>query len=314
MDNTIYVPLINPVKLVNIDRANLDQYFTKQFDHYLFSEQILDFQEKVNYFQKIFKGEIIKLQFSSNLSPIQIDIINQYGNSVLTFTALQIRRNTYDPDYYIYEASINTYALDEGCYSMQVTVGTVLPIILVSEVFTITINIENTLFIEYFNSVYHEDVLFETGIKFSLRVPGIIAGFTPGTKDVIYEDQVLNNTLLSSRSYRNFKLFIGGSSGVPDWLIDKLNRAFSCDSVTIDGKDFCKADGAKWEEKNQEDYPMAGWTIDIRESVNRYSLVYVSGQIDSDKKLLVVHNIESKGFGDVSGNGDNNIVPIVELE
>lgn len=313
-DNTIYVPLINPMKFVNVARTNLAQYFTKQFDQYLFYEQLYDFEEKVNYFQRIFKGDTISLQFSSNFSPIQIDVINKYGNSVLTFVALQVRRNTYDPDYYIYEAVINTSALEEGCYSMQVTAGTTQPILLISEIFIITTDITNTLYFEYSNSVYHEDVLFETGIKFSMRVPGIIAGYTPGAKDVIYEDQILNNTLLSSRAYRNFKLFIGNSEGIPDWIIDKLNRVLSCDRVSIDGKLFCKADGAKWEEKPEENYAMAGWTIDLRESINRYSLIYQVGTIDANKKLLVVHNVESKGFGDVSGNGNNNVVPIVELE
>lgn len=313
-ENTIYVPIINPVKFVNIARANLQQYYTKQFDLFLYAEQIYNFQEKVSYFQKIFQGDQISLQFSSNLSPVQVDVINSDGNAVLPFTALQVRRNTYDPDYYIYEADINTSPLTEGCYSLQVTVGSAYPIILVSEIFVITTDITNTLLFEYSNTTYHEDVLFETGIKFSMRVPGIISGYTPGAKDVVYEDQVLNETLLSSRTFRNFKLFVGGAEGIPDWMIDKLNRVMGCDTVMIDGKFFTKAEGAKWEQKSEDTYPMNGWTLDLRETINRNSVIYQSGQIDSNKKLLVVHNIESKGFGDVSGQGNNNVVPIVELE
>jgi hypothetical protein len=126
-----------------------------------------------------------------------------------------------------------------------------------------TSNIKNTLFFEYENSSFYEDVIFETGIKFGLRVPGFLLYDEPGSQDVVYDDQDLNNTILSSQHFRNFKLFVGAPAGIPAWQIDRLDRIIGCDNFSIDGKYFSKPSGAKWEKSEQDNYPMQGWTIGL---------------------------------------------------
>jgi hypothetical protein len=313
MSNRIYIPIINPLKFVDDARANVAQYFTKQFDDFLFSEQIYDFQQPADGRQIFSLNDIISLQYSANFSPLQISFVSACDDAVwLTFTASSNIRNTYEPDYYLYEDNFDISALPVGSYYIKFEAGSPVQKTLRSETFRITSNIRNTLLFEYQNSSYYEDVIFETGIKFGLRVPGFLRYDEPGSQDVVYQDQNLNNTILSSNHYRNYKLFIGSPAGIPFWQIDRLDRIIGCDNFTIDGKPFSKPDGGKWEKAEEVDYPLQGWTIQLRESINRKSIIFDS-EGNTSKKVIIVHNIDSKGFGDVFAPGQN-VVPIIELE
>jgi hypothetical protein len=313
MSNRIYIPFINPLRFVDAARTNQVQYNTKQFDDYLFREQILDFEQNVCWRQPFSPNDIISLQLSANYSPIQVSFVGaKYGNTLSTFSLTSSIRNTYQPDYFLYEQNFNISDLPEGCYYVRIDAGSPVQKTLLSETFSISSNIKNTLFLEYENSSFYEDVIFETGIKFGMRIPGFIAAYEPASKDVVYEDQVLDNTILSSIPYRTFKLFVGAGQGVPDWLIDKVNRIMGCDTVTIDGKGFSKPDGSKWEKAEEVNYPMRGWTLPLREAINRKSSIFDS-EGSTDKRIIVVHNIDSKGFGDIFEPGQN-VVEIIELE
>ncbi len=105
------------------------------------------------------------------------------------------------------------------------------------------------------NYRYYNDIIFETGFPPSLRVLGKIKYKSPASRDTIYEDQVLNQSILNSVPFRIWELTIGGSSGIPDYLIDKVNRILGCSNLLIDGRLFTKSEGAKLEERALEDYP-----------------------------------------------------------
>jgi hypothetical protein len=98
---------------------------------------------------------------------------------------------------------------------------------------------------------------------------------------------------------------------VPPYLIDKLSRIFGCDTLTIDGRDFTKNEGANWEPVELEGYPMAGWSIELREKLNRDITIYENDQeIISDNAMMSV--IDTKGFGLV--DEDNDFLEIVDVE
>jgi len=185
---------------------------------------------------------------------------------------------------------------------------------LVSEPLNILVSHPNTVFLEYKNSRYHGDVIFETGREFGLRVEGTIGvnSFTPGGKRQVYEDEKLNPTVLSAKPYRTFTLSIGGSSGVPDWMIDKLMWIWSCDNVLVDGKSYAMTDES-FDFKTEDGYPMRGVNIKIREGINRGSKILTASG-NQDQKLIIGINIETKLFGDLSGSGSSNTVKIKVIE
>jgi hypothetical protein len=310
--NRIYFPFLNSIKFVEEDATLTPQYDKPLFDYSLMSEQLFGWQEKKCYTLKKTIYDADSLQFVANFDPIQIDVYdNSDDHVVFSLAAQRIRRNSYQPDFFIYEVDISYADLDPGKYYMKLTAGSTK--VFISELIEVLPSVENTVYLEYANSEYYGDVIFETDITMKMRVEGVVTNFTPGTKSVVYEDQVLNNTTLSFVPFRTWKLFIGGTFGIPAYIIDKVNRILGCDNLMVNGKAMSIADGAKWEEHAIDNYPFSGWSIDMREALNRNSTVFDT-ETSNDKKLIVVHNIESKGFGDLSENEGSNIVVITNIE
>jgi hypothetical protein len=198
------------------------------------------------------------------------------------------------PNFFIHQTSINLSTLNYGLYKVELSFDTIL---FESDYFEIVESINDSVYIEYLHKSFYQNVLFETGIKMGIRVPGTIHTMLPKSKDAIYEDQPLNQKMISSRPYRLFKFVIGGSYGVPMWVADKLNRIFGCSTISIDGKYFTKNEGAAFEPKEEENYPLKGYTLDIRESFARDS-IYNSSSVNSQGKIIIIGNIEAKAFGD----------------
>jgi hypothetical protein len=312
MANEIISPILNPLRFIDAAYTRGAQYAFDAFDNGFFKDHIQEWEQPVDYYQPWCKSDIIKLQFQANYDPIQVEVQDRYGIAHIALSAIAKKRNTYQTDYFVYEVAISLASLPTGYYQVVVKCGSPTQKTLLSEILYISDEINNTVLLEYQNSSFYCNVLFETGIKFSYRVQGSIHKFTPSSKDVVYQDQVLNQTVLSSRPFRQFKMSIGGATGVPDWVIDKLNFIFGCNQLSFDGKPFAKGEGSKWDANEENGRPTKGWTLDIVEAVRRDSVRFLS-EGDNTKKLMVVHNVESKGFGDVS-NESNNVVPVTEIE
>lgn len=89
---------------------------------------------------------------------------------------------------------------------------------------------------------------------------------TPGGKFTVYSDLQQIPVMLNAQPYNTYRFTFGGSEGIPNWLIDKLNRALSCDKFYINDEQFCRADGAKWERTGEDGYNLAGWSIELMKS------------------------------------------------
>ncbi len=312
MANEIYIPFINPIKFVEEGLTNLPQYATKGFDDYVYNEQIKPWEQQKGYCQLFSQNDLIKLQFHASFSPMEVSLIDDNAEAAISLSANPLLRNTYNTNLFVYEVGVALSSVPVGCYRLKLQAGNPVQKVLISEPIHVIDDIANTILFEYNNSSYYGDVLFETGVVMSIRVAGGFGKYLPKSKDVLYEDQVLNQTILSSRPYRQFKLFVNDGEGIPGWMIEKLNWIMGCNNILIDGKPFAKADGANWEIKEEDGYPMAGYAIDVRESITRNSKIF-SSTGNTNKKILLVGNIESKGFGNMS-NATNNVIQITEYE
>jgi len=312
MANRIYIPFLNSIKFVEETPTEFPQYDKPLFDYSLAVDQLLPFQEQKCYAQKRTSYDADSFQFISNYDPIQIEVLRKSDDALMLVVAAQnIRRNTYQPDYYIYEVDVSYASLEPGRYYMKMTTGSGAKVF-ISEDIEIT-TVEGTVLFEYAHSEYYGEVVFETDISMALRVEGCVLYDTPGAASVIYTDQPNNNTMLSYQPYDVFKLFIGGPEGIPNYLQKKINAIVGCDDLRINGEYFCIAEGAKWEKAEQPDYPFRGWTIELRQQLNRQSTIFDT-ETGNGRKLMVAHNIESKGFGDISENQGSNIVTIIDIE
>jgi hypothetical protein len=311
MANQIYIPYANPVNFYEVAPADIPQYLSRNMDDYLFSNQIRNDQTRVDYNQKWTIHDAIPLQFETNFDPIQIDVIDCSGHIYFSVTAVRRSQNKYLTGYYAYEANISLAALDYGVYYLQMTLGGTTAMI--SEPFEVGDG-EGTLLFEYNNSVFHGDILFETGIMLRFRVEAVLQNFDPSNERTSYRDQRLNPTVLKSVPFRSWELRVGKDFGVPDWVADKLNWIFSCDNVLIDGKPYAVLDDSKIERVDIHPiFPMKSYGLKIQEGINRASKI-VGVSVDTNKRIFIAAFVDTTVYGDLSGESGDNLIQIIDVE
>jgi hypothetical protein len=298
MANILYFPKLNPVRFFLPDPSQT--YHSRHLDDFEFFDSILPWQEQLDYYQPWESADLIKLYLEADFGPHNVSILDLEGSVVTTVSFQPVKQDEDNPDLWIYRLDIDISALPHGGYRLQLASGIDEPLILETNVLSICEIQENTLVLDYRNTQYHEGIFWDTPYYPSLRVEGGIFFKAPASKDFSYEDQPLDETLLSSIPYRLFELIVGDSFGVPPYMIDLVNRILSCDDVLIDGRAYTKSEGARFEAIEQEGLPTKAWKIEMRESVNRPSQVF-QNQEPQNARLTVMITADSKGFGKDTG-------------
>lgn len=257
MANVFQIAPINPIR-----------FNTEFVDWYDFEHS----KEKC-YYQKFQNSDTTIFQVLSDFPNFTVTLKDYETNSsVANLNYEELPVNFSGETFKAYNVTVPFLGLPEGYYYIQVTYTDENNV--VNDIFSNPIHVaplhKDTLLITYHNSENNFSVVFTDDTIFNLRVEGTIQDFQPEADDQIYFDQERNSTKLSSIPYRVFTLYIGNASGVPDWMGDKVNRAMSTDSIKIDGKDFEKNEGAEWEVERLEEYPFAGYTIDIVPTENLF--------------------------------------------
>jgi hypothetical protein len=293
--------------------VELPQYLTKYFDDYWASEQLQPYETNIVYKQKYQTSDTIYLQFESNFASIQLSVIDCDQNVLLTQAATQVRANKYLAGYYVYEITLSLAPFSAGTVWLKLSLGLGSKL-MISEPIELAETWPGTVLFQYNNSKYHGDVIFETGIVFGFRCEAVIRRLDPGNERTAYRDQKLNPSTLKVRPFRAWELGIGHRTGVPDWVIDKMNWVWSCDNVLCDGKSFAVLEDSKFEDKEiHNQYPFRHWTLNIQEGINRASKI-VGVNVDPSKKLLIVYQIDGTVWGDLSAQAGSNLVPINSSE
>jgi hypothetical protein len=318
--NEIIISHLNPQEFSPKFPTVFPQYGSKDLGDYPFQERIQAWQEKVYYKQKWQTSDTMFYQFESNFSPIQIDLYNVlYRDPVVTIVLNQVAANPQIPGMYIYQGAIQFAGLDEGWYYTELSPGTNPANVQVSEPIELKIKtVEPSIYYEYKHSHFHGDVIFETGIQFAFRVEGSLGKLYPVSDDTFYRDQKLNPYQLSSKPRESYDLSMGGSFGVPDWVVRKINWIWSCDSVMMNGKSYGKDPGNNNSSQGiqineEDDYPLYGLTMLVAPGINRASKI-INPSVDTNKRLLVVAITDGTLFGDLSVNVGDNLIPINTIE
>ena len=121
-----------------------------------------------------------------------------------------------------------------------------------------------TKLLTYQNSTNEQNLAFSTGVVFNLRVEAqTYASLVPKSMDSIYSDEQGAGQILSSTPYCNEIINIGGTLGIPDWLLKITNKIFSCDTLQLDGLNICRVEGAEFEPVSNDNYNLRSWNIEI---------------------------------------------------
>jgi hypothetical protein len=313
MANRADIPFLNPVRFVELDPVELPQYNTKHFDDYWFKEQLQPYETDVEFKQKYQINDTIYLQFEANFASIQMQVIDCEQTVLLTQAATQVRANKYLPGYYVYEITLSLAAFSAGTIWLKLNLGLGSKF-MISEPIELAEKWPGTILYQYNNSKYHGDVIFETGIVFGFRCEAVIEEYEPGSERTSYRDQKLNPSTLKVRPFDSFTVVAGHRSGIPGWVVKRMNWIWSCDNVLLDGKSFTVLDDGKIEDKViHKQYPLKSWALKIQEGINRASKI-VGVDVDSNKKLLVTAVMDGTIFGDLSEQAGSNLTPINSVE
>lgn len=313
MANIIYIPLLNPIKFVELDPVQLPQYLTKHFDDFWASEQLQSYETVINVTQKYQTSDTIYLQFESNFASIQMSVIDCDQTALLTQAATQVRANKYLAGYYVYELTLSLAAFSAGTIWLKLSLGLGSKF-MISEPIELAEKWPNTILYQYNNSKYHGDVVFETGIVFGFRCEAVIEGYEPGSERTSYRDQKLNPATLKVRPFDSFTVVAGHRVGIPDWVVKRMNWIWSCDNVLLDGKSFAVLDDGKLDDQEiHKQYPLKHWALKIQEGVNRASKI-VGVDVDPNKKLFITYQMDGTVWGDLSVQAGSNLVPILSSE
>jgi hypothetical protein len=312
MANTIYLLDISPVKLFKENYSIDAKYHTKHFNNAAYYDQIKPYEIAKYYKQKFQTNDSLYFQLVANFGPVEVLLVDCDGATIVSGTDTAISTGFYTAPFYAYGCNIDLSAVAAGTYFVKVKIGSGGSLTtLISEPLQVAEDHPGTILYEYTNSKNEFGAIFQNGETFSFRCEGYIQDFTPGSNDVVYEDEPANLTRLSAVPYRAFKLAIGNEEGVPDWVADRVNRIFACDDVLIDGKAFTRPQGSKMEKKSEEGYPMSGWLVELRESKARNGAT-IENDIALEDDVVVVYIADTSLFGLTGGTGTDAIILKVE--
>lgn len=313
----LYISHINPLALYEVDPAEVPQYISKHMDDYTYNERLNQYQQGApQYYQPWQMNDVIALQIQNNAGQLEVEIMDCNANVIQSFNMDQKQQNTYQPEYFIYECAAALTLLSEGRYFFVIRIGSPVTKSLISEPLYVKSRQENTVLIEYTHRKYYQNIVFETGIEMAIRVHGILRLKDTPSKDTLYEDQVLDMTMIESKPYRLWEFILfGNEGGVPDWMQDKISQILGCSNLRFDGKYFSKnGESAKWEDTqvffNQA---LKARSIELREAINRNSKV-IDTVANTNEQLVVALNVDSKGFADTSSEASSSVIQILDIE
>jgi hypothetical protein len=293
--NILIYPFLNPLAFYKDTPDEVARYRSKDFTDWYFSDTILPWEQSVSWKQPWQTSDTIHLQLQSTYGPVTLIMYRTDGDVVDTIPFTQVIASANNPDLRIYEVHVDMSVYEAGCYYFKITFGSPVVLTLRSETIELSEIHENSLLLEAKHYRFREDMIFETGIFPGLRVRASKKFEKPGSNDTIYEDQPGNREVLRSESFRIWKLLIGGSKGIPDYIADKIALMLGCSDFLIDGKYYVKSEGATMEPNAIDDYPMRGWSIELREKLKRSSRIYES-ETAANAQVSVIIAVDTRGF------------------
>lgn len=295
MSNKATIPLLTPTKWTQMSPDQVPQYVSRYMDDHRFVDTILDYEQPVIYKQAWLLSDAIRDQIKTNYGPVTVKLFRCDGSQIYSAPYDTRQQDADNPGTYIRQTDIDLSVFQTGDYYLQTNIGSG-PFVLISEPFKIATEVKNSLLLEYSHFEKFGGVYFQSPFTPSLRIPGVLKYNDTASRDTIYEDDPADETLLRSVPYRIFDLKIGGATGIPPWLADKIKRIFCCSAVRIDGRYYTKAEGAKWERTEQALYPMQGWKIQLRLKFNEDELTF-----ENDAAVIGIAAaaifVGGKGFG-----------------
>lgn len=275
------IAVLNPLRFIDTSAIN------DSFDGNFAIDQGLSYQNPKCYRQKWQLSDTLKLQVISDFVPTDL-LFRDLSSDLVVNTVPWEEKNTVvvDQTFKVYELEFEFETLPEGQYYTEFSYvdENTLEHVLISEPICVALKQENTLLLQYKNSINDFDVIFDTGIVFNFRAESAIKDYTPGNSREIYNDQRVNPTLLSATPYRKFKFYLGFQYGFPAWVMDKVNYIQSVDQVKYNNVYYQIVEGSDYETETNDDNSFTGGSIEVQPTNNNFNRYQT---IPSDDENLI---------------------------
>jgi len=316
--NIVDIAILSPLKFVKEDFTGPSKYNTKYYDDFLYHQTIPGFYTQQCYRQIWQKNDNIPLQILSNYAPhnLQLFDCNDEPVSGASFVFNHKPSSIEATGQKAYEVLLGLNTYDEGAYRYRIISGDPELDTYVSEWLDLKEVHEDSILFEYKHNENDFDVVWETGIQMCFRVKGGFPPekYKPGSNRTVFIDQPNNITQLGARSFSIWKLLLGDSFGLPQWVIERINQIFLCSEVLIDGLQFVANDGAEVEATTEEYFPLAGWSLDVRPAKAQGKKRFVADGVQGSP-LTIVYLIEKgRGFGTISTEAGSNILQVLNVD
>lgn len=281
-----FFPPLQDFRFVPYNRPKGAAYNYYSFDNALLKDQVRPTQIKQQYAQKVQYTDLKTLYILSTADSIEVKIFNDKGVEVNDIgfyehgTQYSYQTDTGEVvDMFIRIAPFSFLPITypEGFYYIKVKANYSDSDHeeFISEPIWVRNKHKDTILVKYRNDTNDYDVLFELQLQiplvFSLRLPSDFMTLTPSGEDVVFSDQDENLRKLYGNPFRIFNLTIGGGrtgKGIPEYLVDKINRLLRCDRILIEGKRYTKHEGAELDQQNALTAPLQYLTVKLREYFN----------------------------------------------
>lgn len=246
---------------------------SKDFDSAFFYDSIRYYEQKEGYCQPYQQSDTIIFQFMTNdnvHTHYTAQLLDNNGILYSTIGNPYEFAATYD-SLSAYRFTVPLYNIDEGTYFFRIQYydGISETVLVISEPFNVKQIHPKTIRIDYWNSFNDFSYVFESGVIPQIRVHGTVTEVKSDSKFNVYEDQPLNTEMVSGIAFRRYKVEFGhGTKGIPEWMIDKLQRVFLCDTVKIDGHEVTRDSGKQFEGGRNDGLPLSHVSLEFRERYN----------------------------------------------
>lgn len=280
----IYIPVYNPVRFYRFEPTLNDRYNSRLLKDFQYEHTVLDFQNSNDWTQPWQVGDVIRLQIMSDTPGLVLKAIDCNKQVLAEQAFVQKMTNWKETGTETYEAEIKITTE----YKFYLSVWLNDKIILISDPQQSYDELGNSLLCEYKHRKNINDLAFDTGIIFELRVPSVLSEPLPNSEIINYINQRHDRTLINAAQWLAYKWTIGDAYGVPNYFIEILNNAIGVSEFYLDGTLYSRAeDNAKFDRIGDSLYAMAGWTILLTESKNRTSYIYNISDTSSSDDLLI---------------------------
>lgn len=267
MSNLFEFPVLNPLRVIwqtEYLQSNVGTQFlhatnpafnTLPFDTGFSFLQVKYFQRYLPYAQPYQQSDTIRMQFlgsSATAGHYQARLILANGAEFTNKTVSIVQETGTWSGMKLYTIEIKLWDVPEGFYFLQLrhNSGSGNTYVLHEPIDVRQVH-EHTIRLDYKNSVNHQSVIYpSSSYIMQIRLRGFVSILPPEAEFYVYTDQPLNKELVSGTPSRLFEM---NALRCPEWMADKLNRIFLCDTVNIDGVSYTRDTGSKLEPVNADE-------------------------------------------------------------